>query len=326
MGRRKGGRGYRMLREPAYGAAVEDFVCIRMETIRKGGNGVEDKVDNLILKIQSSYNQLTKAEKKVADYVIHNQKKVVYMSITDLADACDVGDTSVYRFCRTMHLQGYQDFKMKLSLSIGVDHGILKSTEMLHDTEDRFAGLAENIMDLHLSAIRETYMLLDRESFDKILKMFNEANHVYFFGIGDSLLTAEEARNKFLRITNKVSCISDPHMQAMAASMASEKDFIIFISYSGATKDNIHVAKSAKEAGAKMACITHYHKSPLTAYCDGVLLCGSEEGPLEGGSMSAKMSQLYLIDLLYQHFYENNYAACKKNNEATSRAVVEKLL
>lgn len=64
MGRRKGGWGYRMLREPAYGAAVEDFVCIRMETIRKGGNGVEDKVDNLILKIQSSYNQLTKAEKK----------------------------------------------------------------------------------------------------------------------------------------------------------------------------------------------------------------------------------------------------------------------
>lgn len=248
------------------------------------------------------------------------------MSITDLADACDVGDTSVYRFCRTMHLKGYQDFKMKLSLSIGADTGILSSSGMLGDVLDRFSGMAENVMDLHLSAIRETYMLLDRESFDKILEMLNEAEHVYFFGIGDSLLTAEEARNKFLRITNKVSCISDPHMQAMAASMCSARDLIIFISYSGATKDNIHVAKAAREAGAKMACITHYHKSPLTIYCDSVLLCGSEEGPLEGGSMSAKMSQLYLIDLLYQQFYENNYEACKKNNEATSRSVVEKLV
>ena len=43
------------------------------------------------------------------------------MSITDLADACKVGDASVYRFCRTLGLQGYQEFKMKLSLSLSED-------------------------------------------------------------------------------------------------------------------------------------------------------------------------------------------------------------
>ncbi len=73
---------------------------------------------DLILQIQANYNQLTKAEKKVADYVVCNQEKIPYMSITDLADACEVGDTSVYRFCRTMELQGYQEFKMQLSLSL----------------------------------------------------------------------------------------------------------------------------------------------------------------------------------------------------------------
>ena len=52
---------------------------------------------NIILQIQATYNQLTKAEKKVADYVLQNKKEVLYMSITDLADACEVGDTSVYR-------------------------------------------------------------------------------------------------------------------------------------------------------------------------------------------------------------------------------------
>ena len=47
---------------------------------------------DLILNIQSIYNQFTKAEKKVADYIINNQKEVLYMSITDLADECRVGD------------------------------------------------------------------------------------------------------------------------------------------------------------------------------------------------------------------------------------------
>lgn len=114
-------------------------------------------------------------------------------------------------------------------------------------------------------------------------------------------------------------------MQSMAASLCGKEDLIVIISYSGATKDNIHVAKVAKESGARIACITHFKKSPLTAYCDSILLCGSNEGPLEGGSMQAKMSQLYLIDLLYQEYYERNFRECKRNNEATSQSVVEKL-
>lgn len=284
------------------------------------------EADNLVLKIQSSYNQLTKAEKKVADYVLNNQQQILYMSITDLADACKVGDTSVYRFCRTMKLQGYQEFKMKLSLSLGARNHVRKEIDSLKETEDHFTEMANMIKTMHIQAIEQTNMLLDRENFLTVLGMLKEAKKIYFLGIGDSLLTAQEATNKFLRITNKVHCITDPHMQAMAASMASKEDLIVIISYSGATKNNIQVANLAKEAGANIVCITHFQKSPLTAYSDVILLSGSQEGPLEGGSMSAKMSQLYLIDLLFQEYYADNYEECKKNNELTSNAVVNKIL
>lgn len=284
-----------------------------------------DSNTNFKLQIQASYNQLTKAEKKVADYVLKNPSQVLYMSITDLADACNVGDTSVYRFCRTMKLQGYQEFKMKLSLSQGANSNSTKAGMGNKRLDDSLGEMAEKVLNLQLNAIKETYMLLSRDSFEKTIEMFEAAKRVFFFGIGDSLLTAQEARNKFLRITNKVICITDPHMQAMAASMTMEEDLIIIISYSGATKDNIHVAKIAKEAGANIVCITHFKKSPLTAYSDAILLCGSDEGPLEGGSMMAKLGQLYLIDLLYQEYYQRNYERCKNGNERTSRAVVEKL-
>lgn len=77
-------------------------------------------------------------------------------------------------------------------------------------------------------------------------------------------------------------------MQSMAASLCGKEDLIVIISYSGATKDNIHVAKVAKESGARIACITHFKKSPLTAYCDSILLCGSNEGPLEAAPCRPK--------------------------------------
>ena len=202
------------------------------------------KSTDIVLQIQASYNQFTKAEKKVASYVIENKKKVLYMSITDLADACQVGETSVYRFCRTINLQGYQEFKMKLSISLAAEGSIHKRKE--EDGDQGLDNFAEQIMKLHTQAIHESYCLLDTSQFQKILQMMNDAKRIFFFGIGDSLLTAEEARNKFIRITNKVVCISDPHIQAMAAAVASEEDLFVIISYSGATKDNIHVAKEAK--------------------------------------------------------------------------------
>lgn len=271
-----------------------------------------------ILEIQAAYNQFTKAEKKVADYVIKNTQKAMYMSITDLADACKVGETSVYRFCRTMNLQGYQEFKMRLSLGQGESQKKKKES-------DTPLSMAEAVMKMNVKSIKETFTLLDVAELDKVIRMFETAKRVYFFGIGDSLLTAHEAYYKFLRITNKVICITDPHMQAMAASTSKPEDLFLIISYSGATKDNLLVARLAKKAGAKVVVISHFKKSPLTAYADGILLCGAKENPLEGGSMAVKMSQLYLLDLLYQEYYNRNYEESRANNERTSGAVLDKL-
>ena len=75
-------------------------------------------------------------------------------------------------------------------------------------------SLARKVMEVNMSAMRESYMLLDNHNLLKIVRMIEEARRVFLFGIGDSLLAAEEARNKFLRITGKVSCITDPHIQA----------------------------------------------------------------------------------------------------------------
>lgn len=214
---------------------------------------------------------------------------------------------------------------MRLSLSQGATTGLSLENSMSGGCDDRLGTMAEKVMQNHLNAIKETYMLLNRDAFEKTIMMFEKAARVCFFGVGDSLLIAEAARNRFLRVTGKVECVADPHMQAMEASLTTPEDLIVMVSYSGATKDNIYVAKVAKQAGAKIVCITHFQKSPLTVYADAILLCGSSEGPLEGGSMTAKLSQLYLIDLLYQEYYERNYKESKINNEKTSRAVVEKL-
>ena len=75
-----------------------------------------------------------------------------------------------------------------------------------------------------------------------------------------------------------------------------------------------------------MVSITRFEKSPLTSYSDLTLLCGANEGPLQGGSLSAKISQLYLLDILYVEYFKKTSEQSIINKETTAAAVSEKLL
>ena len=280
---------------------------------------------DFLIKVRAVYNQFTKAEKKVADYILQHPKDVLFMSITDLAEACNVGDTSVFRFCKTMDCKGYQEFKMLLSLSLNEGKQGLGQIEGDISREDSFAQVAQKVLASNIDALRETHSLLKRENFEKVIECFRRAKRICFYGVGTSMTTAMKAADKFLKIEPKVYCVPDSHMQAMMASTMTKGETAVVFSYSGATKDTIHVAELAKKAGADIVCITRFIKSPLTAYGDMVLLCGANESPLQAGYSSAEISQLFLIDLLYTEYYRRYYDTCSINNEKTSASVMEKL-
>ena len=275
--------------------------------------------------IHSNYNTLTNTEKKVADYVLENMNSVVYLSITDLAEACHVGESSIFRFCKSLGYKGYQEFKIALAHSITVDNEIpqLNDYVKMSDTIDE---VASKVLNSNISALNETYNLIQIEDISQAVDWLVTSERILFFGVGSSYVTALEAKNKFMRITNKTECSMDSHFQMMSAALMTERDVALIISYSGSTKDSIEIATKAKECGANVIAITRFVKSPLAQYSDLTLLCGANEGPLQGGSLSAKISQLYLLDILYMEYFKRKHEEAIVNKEKTALSVSEKML
>ena len=151
------------------------------------------------------------------------------------------------------------------------------------------------------------------------------AHRIFFFGVGASQVMAMMCANKFLRISSKVYCYTDSHMQTMVASTLQEGDVAVVISYSGSTKDSILIAKLAGKGGAYVAGITRFAKSPLANFADVVLLCGANEGPLQGGSTTAVISQMYIMEVIYIEFYRKTYESSYKNNQKTSQSIIDKM-
>lgn len=282
------------------------------------------KMNDVYTTIETNYNAFTKAEKKVADYTLKHREAVMYLSITELSDACKVGEASIFRFCKTLGLSGFQEFKISLANSTEDDR---RSKKIYSDiqVDDSLEDIAEKVKNANLSAIENTHALLDIARLKKATALINEADHVRFFGVGSSYTTALEGHIKFLRITNKTSCTFDSHLQSMTASLMGPKEVAVIVSFSGQTRDAVDVAVAAKKAGARIIVITRYLKSPLTEHADVVLLTGSMEGPLQGGSTSAKVAQLYILDLLYTHFYLTHYQMSERNKEQTLDSVLNKL-
>lgn len=282
---------------------------------------------DVLTAMSSCYNQLTKSSKKVADYIFENSVEAQYMSITALADDCGVAEATVFRFCKTLGFEGYNDFKLALAKSSGrstMDTDYEAVGKVL--PEDSILEMGRKLHNANLSALSQTLELVDEQAVSRAVDYLQAANRIFCFGQGGSMVMAMEMMARFMTVTPHVLCIEDSHMQAMSASMLTDEDVVVFFSYSGATRDLLDVLRPARERGTRIVVVTRFVKSPAAALADVILLCGSKEGPLQSGSVAAKMAQLFIIDILFNEYCRRNPELAQRNRELTANSIANKLL
>lgn len=261
------------------------------------------KTKNISIHISEVYQTLTKSEKKIADFITSNLYDAQYMSITSLAEECNVADATISRFCRSLGYQGYNDFKLALAKHMAPNDDSLNNTPQGRITStDTVEDMSQKLYAANTRAMKQSLELLNPKHITLAAKYLHNANRVYCFGQGGSGVIAKEAWARFISASPQFQCIEDSHMQIMAASLCDTTDVILFFSYSGATREIVDILKIAKESGARVILITHFPKCPASVYADVIILCGSKENPLHSGSIAAKISQLFLIDVLFNEY------------------------
>lgn len=275
-----------------------------------------------IILITSIYKSLTKAEQKVADFVMSDMKEAVYSSVTDLAEKSGVGETTVIRFCRKLGYRGYQEFKL------AVAQNLASPDEHVHgkiEDHDNLEVVARKITTQNTHALENTLNLLQGQGLEKAVDKIINANRLYFFGIGSSGITALDATHRFMRFGYNVNHSSDSHVMAMNAALVSDKDVVLGVSTSGSTKDVVDAIRIAKENNAFVICITNHARSPITHYADIILLAASKESPLQGGAFASKIAQLHLLEILTTIVALKEKEKTFHSIEQTAKAVLDKM-
>ena len=268
-------------------------------------------------------DDLTKSGRLVAEYLTHHADEAQYLSISSLAKECNVAEATVFRFCRALGFEGYHEMRIALAQA-NATGTLLNQQELRPDAST--ASLCEHAHALFLTAINGTQNALSTEAVEKAVALMREANQVFCFGQGGSMLLANDICARFASLTTKFRTAGDSHFQLLTASLMGPEDVVLFVSYSGATRDMMETLRTAKSAGAKVILLTHYEDSPGAARADVVLLCGAQESPLDSGSIPIKVAVLYVAEVLLLRYKLSDPEAATLAQDRTSEALTLKML
>ncbi len=274
--------------------------------------------------IDSLYDSLTKTEKKIAKTILSNPQLLNQASLSAIAVDLDVGEATFIRFCRTLGFKGFTDFKMDLAIELATQD---KSETTLLDTDVTVEDSAQNIA-LKLQAvinnvITETINLLDFNELEKVVEAFRQAKRIFLFGVGSSGITAEDAKNKFMRIGLQMDAATNNHFMYMQASLMQKGDVVMGISHSGYSQETTHALGIAHKAGATTIALTHNLRSPITRVADFVLINGHRQGQMQGDSIGTKIAQLFVLDLIYALIVQAEEEKATKTKQKTLNVILE---
>lgn len=280
--------------------------------------------ESVFTTISNEYYNLTAAEKKTADYVMAHQSEVQGMSISELAAASAVAEATVSRFCKRLGYKGYNAFKLSLANSVASVHGRMNMLSGEVTEEDSFSDMCRKLYRADTGAITQTLALIDEETVKHAADVLESAGTVLCMGQGGSMILAEETAHVFATVSGKYFHVSGSHMQAIAAVNLKENDAVIFFSYSGATRDMLETLELVRSRGAKSILITRYPNSPGAAKADIVLHCGANESPLQLGSIAARISQLFIVDVLFSEVCIRHLDECRESRSRVANALADK--
>lgn len=277
----------------------------------------ESCINGIIAKYESPTTTVT--ERKIAFYIKENLDKVLHSTLLELADAIEVSDASVVRFCKSLGYKGFQEFKIRAAMD--TIPSVRQYNPALQKDDDP-EQVCQKIFATEITALQRTVQALDMDNMKRVAHLLCDARRIVFAGTGGSMIVAKDAYHKFLKIGVHVCAVEDKDVQLMEASLLRPGDVLFAISHSG---NNLHVLRAAelgKSCGADVVCLTSQGKNKLSEIADYTIKSVSEETIFRSESASTRLAQLAIMDSLIAIIafrdYDRAFQAIYRTRAATS--------
>ena len=138
---------------------------------------------SLVTKIGKQVNQMTKSQKKVANYLLFNMDKLLFFTADELAKAANVSTATVVRFARELDFEGYTDMQKAARLRFHDREEEPEDLPQSSPEEDSSEYLLEKSFRQDIQNLKRTFQDLSREDLERACTLLKTSRRVYLVGM-----------------------------------------------------------------------------------------------------------------------------------------------
>jgi DNA-binding MurR/RpiR family transcriptional regulator len=177
--------------------------------------------------VAEHYDQLTKSEKRIADYMRQNQDEVAFLSAAEIAEQLDLSEATMVRFARTLGFESYP--AMRVVLQTKFRALVTHSTRLRSRLDDlREAGdIFERLVASEIAFLTESLQTLDRKALDAAVELLRTHQRVFVFGLGPSISLVDLLEIRLTRSSRHVISLRTSGRELLEPLLMMNKDDLL---------------------------------------------------------------------------------------------------
>jgi DNA-binding MurR/RpiR family transcriptional regulator len=225
-------------------------------------------------RIEEAFADMSKGQKRIADYIMKNYDKAAYMTALRLGDSVGVSESTVVRFAMDLGYPGYPQLQKALQDMVRNRLTTLQRMEMT--SEMSRSMVLRTVLRADMNNLRQTIDSIDAEEFEQVVDLVYNSRRVYILGARSSAPLAQFMGYYLNFLLDNVIVVTSGINDVMEQLVHIEsEDVLIGISFPRYSKRTIEGVRFAKEKGANIIAITDSGASPLNEYASHVLVAHS---------------------------------------------------
>ena len=231
----------------------------------------------LLIKINRKMDELSKGQKRIADYILHHYDKAAFMTASRLGSTVGVSESTVVRFPSEIGYDGYPMLQRALQEMIRNKLTSVQRIQLAHE-QMLPSDVLDTVLNQDIDRIRRTLDETSREDFQKAVQAIIHAKSVYIVGAKSASTLASFLTYYLSLIFENVKLVQVSSSSEMYEQMIrlSESDVIIGISFPRYSKRTVEAFRYASDNHATVIAITDSAESPLAEKADCTLLARSD--------------------------------------------------
>ena len=225
------------------------------------------------------FNNLTKSEKRIANFLRKNQEESAFLSAGEIANRLDLSEATLVRFARSLGFSSYP--AMRAVLQDNFRRRVTHSARLrgrLNDLRDG-GDIFERLTATEIDFLSQALDSIKREELNNAVEILHEHDRVFVFGLGPSVSLVDLLELRLRRFGREVVPLTSSGREFLEyLTMMEEKDLLFVICFFDQNPALKLVIDYANKVGATVIMLTDTLEAILGDKVDVVL--SAKRGPI----------------------------------------------